>query len=56
MQTETVANLSDYDLLIYLDKTQEKQHLSTKDNLIYTVAHKEAKKRNLLLDISSDTL
>ena len=56
LRTETVANLSDYDLLIYLDKTQEKQHLSTKDNLIYTVAHKEAKKRNLLLDISSDTL
>lgn len=56
LRTETVANLSDYDLLVYLDKTQEKQHLTTRDNLIYTVAHKEAKKRNLLLDISSDTL
>ena len=55
LRTETVANLSDYDLLVYLDKTQEKQHLTTRDNLIYTVAHKEAKKRNLLLDISSDT-
>jgi hypothetical protein len=56
LRTETVANLSDYDLLVYLDKTQEKQHLTTRDNHIYTVAHKEAKKRNLLLDISSDTL
>jgi hypothetical protein len=56
LRTETVANLNDYDLLVYLDKTQEKQHLTTRDNLIYTVARKEAKKRNLLLDISSDTL
>lgn len=54
LRTETVANLSDYDLLVYLDKTQEKQHLSTRDNQIYTVTHKEAKKRNLLLDISSE--
>lgn len=56
LRTETVANLNDYDLLVYLDKTQEKQHLSTRDNQIYTVAHKEAKKRNLLLDISSNNL
>jgi hypothetical protein len=56
LRTETVVNLSDYDLLVYLDKTQEKQHLTTRDNHIYTVAYKEAKKRNLLLDISSDTL
>ena len=56
LRTETVANLNDYDLLVYLDKTQEKQHLTTRDNHIYTVAHKEAKKRNLLLDISSDNL
>ena len=56
LRTETVANLNDYDLLVYLDKTQEKQHLTTRDNLIYTVAHKEAKKRNLLLDISSNNL
>jgi hypothetical protein len=56
LRTETVVNLSDYDLLVYLDKTQEKQHLTTRDNQIYTVAYKEAKKRNLLLDISSDTL
>ena len=54
LRTETVANLSDYDLLVYLDKTREKQHLTTRDNHIYTVAHKEAKKRNLLLDISSN--
>ena len=53
LRTETVANLSDYDLLVYLDKTSEKQHLSIRDNQIYTVAYNEAKKRNLLLDISS---
>ena len=53
LKTETVANLSDYDLLVYLDKTSEKQHLSTRDNHIYQVAYKEAKKRNLLLNISS---
>lgn len=52
LRTETVANLSDYDLLVYLDKTSEKQHLSIRDNQIYTVAYNEAKKRNLLLDIS----
>ena len=53
LRTETVANLSDYDLLVYLDKTSDKQHLSTRDNHIYQVAYKEAKKRNLLLNISS---
>lgn len=56
LRTETVANLSNYDLLVYLDKTQEKQHLTIRDNHIYTVAHKEAKKRNLLLDISSNAI
>jgi hypothetical protein len=54
LRTETVANLNDYELLVYLDKTSEKQHLSTRDNLIYNVAYKEARKRNLLLDISSN--
>lgn len=53
LRTETVANLSDYDLLVYLDKTSEKKHLTTRDNHIYTVAHKEASRRNLILDISS---
>lgn len=53
LRTETVANLSDYELMVYLDKTSEKQHLSTRDNLIYTVAFNEAQKRNLLLNISS---
>lgn len=53
LKTETVSNLSDYDLLVYLDKTSEKQHLTTRNNQIYTVAYNEAKKRNLLLDISS---
>jgi hypothetical protein len=52
LRTETVANLNDYELLVYLDKTSEKQHLTTRDNQIYTVAYNEAKKRNLLLDIS----
>lgn len=56
IKIEPITNLSDYDLLVYLDKTSEKQHLSIRDNHIYTVAHKEAKKRNLLLDISSDNL
>lgn len=53
IRTETVANLSDYELLVYLDKTSEKQHLSQRDNHIYQVAYKEAQKRNLLLNISS---
>ncbi|MFY9089219.1 hypothetical protein [Arcobacter aquimarinus] len=53
LRTETVANLNDYELLVYLDKTSEKQHLSDRDNHIYQVAYKEAQKRNLLLNISS---
>ncbi|WP_172658288.1 hypothetical protein [Arcobacter cloacae] len=53
LRTETVANLSDYELLVYLDKTSEKQHLTTRDNHIYQVAYKEAQKRNLLLNISN---
>lgn len=53
LKTETVSNLSDYDLLVYLDKTSEKQHLTTRNNQIYTVAYNEAKKRDLLLNISS---
>jgi len=53
LKTETVANLNDYELLVYLDKTSEKQHLSDRDNHIYQVAYKEAQKRNLLLNISS---
>lgn len=53
LRTETVANLSDYELLVYLDKTSQKQHLSDRNNHIYQVAYKEAQKRNLLLNISS---
>lgn len=49
---ETVSRLQDYDLLVYLDKTREKQHLSTRDKHIYSVALKEAAKRNLVLNIS----
>lgn len=51
---ETVANLQDYDLLVYLDKTREKQYLSTKDKQIHYVALKEANKRNLVLDLESE--
>ena len=53
VNVQTISILSDYDLLVYLDKASEKQHLSTKDNHIYQVAYNEAKKRNLLLNISS---
>ncbi|MBD3831483.1 MAG: hypothetical protein IE890_13505 [Arcobacter sp.] len=52
LKTETVANLSDYDLLVYLDKTKEKEHLSQRDKDIYYVAHKEASKRGLVLNIN----
>jgi hypothetical protein len=54
LRVETVANLSDYDLLCYMDKTKEKKHLSSKDRHIDYVAHKEARKRNLILDITPD--
>ncbi len=50
LRTETVANLSDYELLVYLDKTKERQHLSQRDKDIYYVAHKEASKRGLTLE------
>ena len=49
---QTLANLDNYYLLVYLDKVREKQHLSTKDKQIYEVALKEATKRNLILNIS----
>jgi len=45
----SVPTLSDYDLLQYLDKTREKQHLSTKDKHIHYVAIIEAQKRGLTL-------
>ncbi|UTJ06645.1 hypothetical protein [Arcobacter roscoffensis] len=54
LRTETVSKLQDYDLLVYLDKTREKKHLSSRDKHIYYVALKEATKRNLVLDISAD--
>lgn len=53
LRTETVVNLSDYELLVYLDKTREKKHLSDRDKHIHYVACEEAKKRNLGLDIDS---
>lgn len=53
LRTETVVNLSNYELMVYLDKTSEKKHLSDRDNHIYYIAHQEAKKRNLVLDIDS---
>ncbi len=52
LRTETVSKLQDYDLLVYLDKTREKKHLSSRDKHIYYVALKEATKRNLVLDIT----
>lgn len=52
LDIETVANLDNYYLLVYLEKVREKQHLSTKDKQIYEVALKEATKRNLILNIS----
>ncbi|BAK74044.1 hypothetical protein [Arcobacter sp. L] len=52
LRTETVANLSDYDLLVYLDKTKERQHLSQRDKDIYYVAHKEVRKRGLVLNVN----
>ena len=37
---------------VYLDKTKERQHLSQRDKDIYYVAHKEASKRGLLLNVN----
>ena len=54
IKTQIVAELNDYDLLVYLDETSKKQHLSKKDKYIHYVAHKEAKKRNLVLDIEGE--
>lgn len=54
LSTYSVCNLSDYDLLVYLDKTSEKMHLSKKDRHIYYVAFREADKRNLILKITPD--
>lgn len=52
LNIQTVSKLQDYDLLVYLDKTKEKQNLSLKNKHIYTVALQEALKRGLVLDIS----
>lgn len=43
-----VKILDDYDLLVYLDKSKNKQHLSKQDKDIYDIALKEALDRNLL--------
>lgn len=57
ISTYAVSQLQDYDLLLYLDKVQEKQHLSLKDKHIYDVAFKEAWKRELIPRVSiSDSL
>jgi len=53
LKIQTVSLLQDYDLLLYLEKTQETQHKSTKDKHIYEVALKEALKRGLVPDIST---
>lgn len=52
LDTQTVALLQDYDLYVYLEKTQENQHKSTKDKHIYEVALKEAVKRGIVPNIS----
>lgn len=52
LNIQTVALLQDYDLHVYLEKTQENQHKSTKDKHIYEVALKEALKRGLVPSIS----
>lgn len=52
LNIQTVSMLQNYDLHVYLEKTREKQHLSTKDKHIYQVALKEANKRGLLLDMN----
>lgn len=52
LNIQTVALLQDYDLHVYLEKTQENQHKSTKDKHIYEVALKEALKRGLVPNIS----
>jgi len=53
LNVQTVALLQDYDLYVYLEKTQENQHKSTKDKHIYEVALKEALKRGLVPCVSS---
>lgn len=52
LSVQTVALLQDYDLHVYLEKTQENQNKSTKDKHIYEVALKEAIKRGLIPNIS----
>lgn len=51
---QSVSKLNDYELMVYLDKVTETQHLSTRDKHIHTVAFNEARKRELLLDIGND--
>ena len=48
LRTVPVSQLQDYDLMVYLDKVKEKQHLSQKHKDIYEVALKEAMNRNLI--------
>ncbi len=52
ISAQTVTLLQDYDLHLYLEKTQENQHKSTKDRHIYEVALKEAMKRGIVPNIS----
>jgi len=47
----SVCELQDYDLLVYLEKSQENQHKSVKDKHIYEVAFNEALKRGLIPNI-----
>jgi len=52
LQTQTVSILSDYDLLVYLDKVTETQHLSEFYKDIFYVAQKEAIKRGLIPNLT----
>lgn len=51
LRTEAVTALSDYQLLVYIDQTSKKQHLSDRDKHIHYVASQEANKRGLVLDV-----
>lgn len=49
----SVSELDDYELVVYLDKVKENQHLSDTHKAVYTVALKEAVKRELVPNIST---
>lgn len=50
LNTVSVKELSDYDLVIYLDKLTSNKELSVKDNHLWKVAYDEATARGLVKD------